>query len=138
MELAPHKFMHEFDELYERFLAPIGLALAALVFAFAPFMLYVMRGEQMTRRSLIAQTVQAIWLLFANILCGLLAFGYCVEKFGYGRGVAIAILLTGFGGAVALGLFEVVFSKRRTIGRAITRKGLTVLTDEKDTYDDSQ
>ena len=131
MELAPHNTMlHEFDELYKRFLAPIGLALAAVVFAFAPFMLYLMRGEQMTRRSLMAQSVQAVWLLFANILCGLLSFGYCTEKFGYGQGVAVAILFTGFGGSLALGLFEVVFNKRRSIGRAITRKGFSVLTDE--------
>lgn len=123
--------MYEFEELYKRFLAPIGLALAALVFAFAPFMLYVMRGEQMTRRTLIAQAVQAVWLLLANILCGLLSFGYCVERFGYGQGVALAIVLTGFGGSIALGLFEVIFSKRRSIGRAITRKGLSILTEDR-------
>lgn len=131
-EAPPDHLMQEFDELYKRFLAPIGLALAALVFAFAPFMLYVMRGEQMTRRSLLAQCMQAVWLLFANILCGLLSYGYCIERFGYGQGVALAILFTGFGGSLALGLFEVVFTKRTALGRVITRKGLSLLTDKKE------
>lgn len=125
--------MQEFDELYKRFLAPTGLALAAIVFAFAPFMLYVMRGEQMTRRTLVAQSVQAIWLLGANILCGLISFGYCVERFGYGQGVAVSIILTGFGGSIALGVFEIVFAQRRKIGAALTKKSLSILTPkEKD------
>jgi hypothetical protein len=130
--------MNEFDELYKRFLAPIGLALAAIVFAFAPFMLYVMRGEEMTRRTLVAQSVQAIWLLFANILCGLLSFGYCVERFGYGQGVAVAIVLTGFGGSIALGLFEIVFAQRRKIGAALAKKSLSILTpaEEKEERND--
>lgn len=137
MERAPHKIMlQDFDELYKHFFAPVGMALAALIFAFAPFLISLLGGEKFTKRSIIAQSIQAIWLVLANILCGLLSLGYCVEKFGTGRGVAVAIIVTMFGGIIAFGLFEVVFQQRRTIGRVITKKGLSVLTDESQRTDD--
>lgn len=123
------------DELQIRKAIPIvALFLSALVFATAPPLLFFLRAESehLTRRTVLIQCCQSVWLLFCNVLCGLVSYGYCTARFGEYPGIVITVIITAFGGTAAFGAFEYVFTKRLAIGRSLVNR---VLTKKGDTGD---
>lgn len=129
--------MHDFQDLYRRFLPPVGIALAAIVFALAPYTLALLRKEEMSRRVLLSHSVLAVWLLLANLLCGLSVYGFSVEKLGQWGGCVAAIIAAGFGGTLGLGVFEVVFNRRLKLGKAVEARLTNILAGRKDDASDN-
>lgn len=115
-------------EAYATYIQVCALALACVVFATAPLVIYLLRSKDITKRDFFIIGAECAWILMANALCALSTVDYYYKRHGHEYGLLLTILTTAFGGTIALGLYEIVLNKRLAIGRLIERRVVGMLT----------
>lgn len=105
----------------------IALALAIVVFALAPLVIYLISGKEITKRGFFVLIIECGWLLLANAICALSTVGYFFRKYGSDWGLLLSLLTTAFGGTIALGIYEAILTQRLALGRTIQKKVFSFL-----------
>lgn len=123
--------MDSFNYLIEKWLAPVSIIFSAFIFALAPLIMLVNREVVFTRKLAIRYTVQTLWLMFANTLIGLTVYPWAIQRFDKALGTIVNVILTMFGGTIALGIYQYIFNNRTKIGKSLV--GTQVKVESEDT-----
>lgn len=129
--------MKDIEDVFQTYSPVVALALAVVVFAAAPLVIYLARNKEYSKRDLLVTGIQSAWILLANAMCALASVEPCIQRYGKTNGIIVTIVITAFGGTIALGLYEIVLNRRLAIGRAIEKRVVSVLTNNREENDNA-